>query len=136
MTRATLIPTSLNIIEINLSVVCGCIMVMRPFLQRHLPFLLGIRSERVEQISSPVISNEPPIAVLNIPFEYRPRTSAGFGGVNSSVGWIWHPGSSIDTHATIGAAPDDLKAGGQIGWPLRNELVPRTETGNNIIEER
>ncbi len=111
-------------------------MVMRPFLQRHLPFLLGIRSERVEQISSPVISSEPPIAVLNIPFEHRQRTSAGFGGVNSIVGWIWRQESSIDTHATAGAAPDDLEARGGIGLPLRNELLPRREIGNNIIEER
>ena len=136
MTRATLIPSSLSIIETNLSVVCGCIMVMRPFLQRHLPFLLGIRSERIEQTYPPVVGNERPIAVLNIPFEHRPRTSAGFGGVNSSVGWVWHQESRTDTHVTVGAAPDDLEPGGAIGWPLRDESLPRTEIGNNFIVQR
>ncbi|KAI4165837.1 MAG: hypothetical protein LQ346_009102 [Caloplaca aetnensis] len=34
-------PTSLVFVECNLSIICGCMMVLRPFLRRHLPFLLG-----------------------------------------------------------------------------------------------
>ncbi|KAL8877571.1 MAG: hypothetical protein Q9198_004436 [Flavoplaca austrocitrina] len=39
-------PTSLVVVETNLSVICGCIMVLRPFVRRHLPFLLGSETKR------------------------------------------------------------------------------------------
>lgn len=34
-------PTSLVFVECNLSIICGCVMVLRPFLRRHLPQVLG-----------------------------------------------------------------------------------------------
>ncbi|KAL8931551.1 MAG: hypothetical protein Q9216_007162, partial [Gyalolechia sp. 2 TL-2023] len=34
-------PTSLVFVECNLSIICGCVMVLRPFLRRHFPKVLG-----------------------------------------------------------------------------------------------
>ena len=61
-------------------------MVLRPFLGRHLPFLLGIRSERIEQTSPRVVDDEHAITSVNVPFNYRPKTDAGFGRMNNSAG--------------------------------------------------
>ncbi|KAL8645054.1 MAG: hypothetical protein Q9210_006924 [Variospora velana] len=34
-------PTSFVFVECHLSVICGCLMVLRPFLRRHFPYFLG-----------------------------------------------------------------------------------------------
>lgn len=70
-------------------------MVLRPFLGRHLPFLLGIRAERIEHISPRVVDVEHAVTSVNVPFEYRPKTDAGFGGVNNSAGEIWYQRPAI-----------------------------------------
>ena len=109
-------------------------MVMRPFLRRHLPFLPGIRSERVEQTSPGVANDDQPLTVLNIHIEYRGDVRAGLGGINSSAGWIWDQ-RRTRTQTTVGTATEDVEMGGVRGWPLRNDSLLRTDCRDNIIQE-
>ncbi|KAF6230668.1 hypothetical protein HO173_011019 [Letharia columbiana] len=130
------IPRSLGVVETNLSIICGCIMVMRPFLRRHLPFLLEIGSQRVEHKHAGVIDDEQPLKVFSITVESRlMKTGAGFGGVNSSAGWIWDHRSRIGTRAIVDTATQDLDMEGARDWPLRHDLSPKAERADNVIEE-
>ena len=73
--------------------------------------------------------------MVTIPARSRPNTSAGFGCINSSAGWSWDPPAALDTHVLVGATREDLGVGGEIGWPLRNDLSPGIERRDNVIEE-
>lgn len=42
------------IVELNMTVVCACVMVLRPFCRRHLPFLLRARRSRPTDDKTPV----------------------------------------------------------------------------------
>ena len=134
LSRAIVVPTSLSVVEANLSVICGCLIVARPFLRRHLPFLLGINSERVGQPWPQVVYDEQQLAVLKIPFECRQKTSAGFGGINSSAGWVW-AGSSTNTRD--GTVIVDVEQRAEMSrprnWPLRNNMLPRSGNQGNIV---
>ena len=101
-------------------------MVMRPFLQRHLPFLLGTNSKRIDQAFPYACNNNHPVTVLNLAVEYRAEVSAG---------WALGQRSSFDTHATAGTTADDVEMGGESDWPLRSDIALGTEMGNNIVEE-
>ncbi|CAF9923628.1 hypothetical protein IMSHALPRED_005975 [Imshaugia aleurites] len=134
LTRAVVIPTSvsLSVAETNLAIICGCLMVARPFLRRHLPFIIGNESERVEPTWPLAVNHEQPFIVFRTAFEHRPNMSAVIGGANSSAGWIWGRKNGIDSRAIFG---DDVERRGVRGWPLRNDILPRSDSLDNIIEE-
>ncbi len=132
-TPATLTAITLSLVETNFYVICGCLMVMPRFLRRHFPFLLGISPEHPEQESTGIDGDEHPVTV-NVFVEPRPKKSNGFGRINSSAGWIWSRGNIHDNHGTAGTGTGDLERGGEAGWPLRNNMAPEVERGNNARE--
>ena len=70
-----------------------------------------------------------------MPARSRPNTSAGFGHINSSAGWSWGRSAGLDTHVLVGTAGGDLGGGGEMGWPLRNDLSQGIRRTDNVIEE-
>lgn len=110
-------------------------MVARPFLRRHLTFLHRNESELVERTWPRVVDDEQPLTMRITPLEYRPKTSAGFGGINSSAGWIWGRIDRVESRATFGSATEEVERGSARGWPLRNDVSPRSDSQDNIIEE-
>ena len=102
-------------------------MVLRPFLRKHLPFLLETCPARARQTSSHSVDIEQPMIVLNTPVEFRCKTNTGFGGINSSAGWSWGHTSRVDTLRSVRGATADVKRGGDEGWPLRNDISPTVD---------
>ncbi len=129
-TPATLTAITLSLVETNFYVICGCLMVMPRFLRRHFPCLLGISPDHKP---TGVVGDEHQVTV-NVSIEPRPKTSAGFGRINSSAGWVWSRGNIHHNHGTAGTGTGDLERGGQAGWPLRNNMAPEDERGNNARE--
>ena len=65
---------SLTISETNLTVVCGSVMVLRPFCRRHLPFLLTGKATRPTDEQSPAAAN----ALANFDGPSGPRSKSGY----------------------------------------------------------
>lgn len=101
-------------------------MVMRPFLGKHLPFLLGIRSQRVEEGTPYDVGDEQPLNVVIVPANYRTKANAGFSGINSSAGWIQ---ASVDTI-------EDVGIGDVGGWPLTNKSSWRAPKEQTMYSKR
>lgn len=135
VSRAVVIPTSFSIAETNLAVICGCLMVARPFVRKHLSFLHGSDSELVERTWPRVMDDEQPLTLPITPLDYRLKTSAGFGGINSSAGWIWGRIDRVHSRAMFNAGTEDVEKGSARAWPLRNDMSPRSGSQDNIIEE-
>ena len=133
--RAVVIPTSLSVAETNLAVICGCLMVARPFLRKHLSFLHGSDSELVERPWPRAIDDGQPLTMPITPIEYRPTTSAGFGGINSSARSIWGRIDRVDSRTLFNIGIEDMEKGSARAWPLRNDMSPRSNGQDNIIEE-
>lgn len=60
----------IDVIENNMTVVCSCIMVLRPFLRRHFPFLLGSTKGRPTE--------ESPANGLNFDGPSGPKSKSGY----------------------------------------------------------
>ena len=113
-------------------------MVVRPFLRKHLPFTFGSERKHVGRVGQSwphIINHERQSIVLKTSFEYRSKRRAGFGGINSSAGWIWDREKGINSHAIFGTAGEVVRKESARGWPLRNDFSPRRDTQDNIIEE-
>ncbi|KAL8664813.1 MAG: hypothetical protein Q9168_007835, partial [Polycauliona sp. 1 TL-2023] len=104
---------SITIVELNLMIVCGSIMVLRPFCRRHLPFLLGIANAK----SRPTDESPPANGNQGIHYDgpmgprsksnYRTKVSAGSGGgggASSGKRSIW---AGLGTTRTGGGDDDD-----------------------------
>ena len=102
-------------------------MVMRPFVRRHLPFLLQSRPPYVRHTSLHSVDIEQPMTGVNIPVEFRSKTIADFGGINSSAGWVWDRGGRFDTLTSLRTTRADVERGNDEGWPLRNDISPRID---------
>ena len=66
---------SITVVEINLMIICGSIMVLRPFCRRHLPFLLGSGKSRPSD-KSPGINYDGPMGPKS-KSAYRAKVSGG-----------------------------------------------------------
>ncbi|KAL8665663.1 MAG: hypothetical protein Q9168_007657 [Polycauliona sp. 1 TL-2023] len=152
--------TSLIVAECNLSVICGCLMVLRPFVRRHLPFLLGSetrrgraggvgaaiydgyqRSETTTKISSGKHRKSNTMGSLG--GGLRSLVGGGGGGGGGAAGRR----ATADTDSTFvnGAEGRDIELG-KVGWPLesgrdgsggggRKARDIRSESEENIIEQ-
>ncbi|KAL8994020.1 MAG: hypothetical protein Q9169_005899 [Polycauliona sp. 2 TL-2023] len=80
---------SISVVELNLMVVCGSIMVLRPFCRRHLPFLLGNAKSRPtdESPANQGIRYDGPMGPKS-KSNYRTKVSGGSGGVSGKRS-IW-----------------------------------------------
>ncbi|KAL8773044.1 MAG: hypothetical protein Q9209_002064 [Squamulea sp. 1 TL-2023] len=147
--------TSLIVAETNLSVICGCIMVLRPFIRRHLPFLMGGESRRGRAAGAAIYDgyqrSETKTKISSSGLstgggERKSKCNANVGGLKSWVGGGGQRRMTSDTDSTfVGNGRDgDVELGEQrkvvVGWPLeggrngRSGREARSESEENIIE--
>ena len=136
-------PTSLVVVETNLSVICGCIMVLRPFVRRHLPFLLGSQTKRYRAAAGAAIYDgynrcETKTKISSGKHQ-KHSTSVSFGAKIKS--WVGNGGgagtrATDDTDSTFVGDGRDVELG-KVGWPLesgRGKREVKSESEENIIE--
>lgn len=156
--RAVVIPTSLGIVETNLSVIYACLMVLRPFVRKYFPFLLK-GDTSYQHRHSPLDGNDTNNGTCNAfdptsaNYSYQTKVSAGSGKHRT---WL---GKSINGKNRSGSedtavGDEDLEMGAIVGvaggegakertWPLKvqksyavqSARVPRSESKENIIDE-
>ncbi|KAL8898003.1 MAG: hypothetical protein Q9192_002307 [Flavoplaca navasiana] len=137
-------PTSLVVVETNLSVICGCIMVLRPFVRRHLPFLLGSETKRYRAGAGVAIydgcqRSETKTKVSSGKHQ-KHSTSGSFGRKIKS--WLGSGGGVVtratgDTDSTFVCDGRDVELG-KVGWSLesgRGKREVKSESEENIIEQ-
>lgn len=136
-----------SIIELNVAVICGCLAVVRPFLRRHFPGLLG--ESRVE--SKPCY-NKSSGSKANYFLRGNPRNR---NHSNGSIAQLSYPPKALPSwdgtgysqdivakkakhHMTAGqtgvSAGDDLEMG-----PMKaaaNTTVPATDNNNTVPEDK
>ncbi|KAI4255593.1 MAG: hypothetical protein L6R42_006651 [Xanthoria sp. 1 TBL-2021] len=95
---------SISVVELNLMVVCGSIMVLRPFCRQHLPFLLGSGKSRPtdESPANQGIHYDGPMGPRS-KSGYRTKVSGGSGGASAKRS-IW---GGLGTNRTGGADDDE-----------------------------
>ncbi|KAL8851457.1 MAG: hypothetical protein Q9221_003636 [Calogaya cf. arnoldii] len=98
---------SISVVELNLMVVCGSIMVLRPFCRRHLPFLLGGGKSRPtdESPANQGIHYDGPMGPRS-KSGYRAKVSGGSGGASGKRS-IW---SGLGTTRTGGNDDEDMES--------------------------
>ncbi|KAL8650343.1 MAG: hypothetical protein Q9226_005187 [Calogaya cf. arnoldii] len=98
---------SVSVVEMNLMVVCGSIMVLRPFCRRHFPFLLGSGKSRPtdESPANQGMHYDGPMGPRS-KSGYRAKVSGGSGGVSGKRS-IW---SGLGTTRTAGNDDDDMES--------------------------
>ena len=155
ISRAVVTPTSLGVAETNLAVICACLMVLRPFLRKHLPFLLGggTSYQRRHNYLDGLDHNTGTGNTLDprsASHSYETNVKAGSGKHKT---WL---GRSAGGKATSGGSEDtavgdeDLEMGALAGakggkettWPLRvqksyavqSARAPRSESKEKIID--
>ncbi|KAL9597906.1 MAG: hypothetical protein Q9219_004859 [cf. Caloplaca sp. 3 TL-2023] len=136
-------PTSLVFVECNLSIICGCVMVLRPFLRRHLPKVLGGYDYRRYRSPGPRGAYDGPHGPNSRSgYKIKVSTGGGYGKGGSSAGRSW-PGMGLKKNNTRSNS-DDTAVDGDIemgGWPSSGEKKsnnnkappPRSESEENII---
>ncbi|KAI4267330.1 MAG: hypothetical protein LQ337_008409 [Flavoplaca oasis] len=136
-------PTSLVVVETNLCVICGCIMVLRPFVRRRLPFLLGSESKRYRAGAGVAIfdgyQRSETKTKISGGKHQKHSTLGSFGGKIKS--WVGSGGGARttatgDTDSTFVSDGWDVEMG-KVGWPLesgRGKREVKSETEENIIE--
>ena len=155
ISRGVVIPTSLGVAETNLAVICACLMVLRPFLRKYLPFLLGgdTSYQRRHHYLDGLDHNTGTRNTLDptsASHSYETNVSAGSGKhktwLGRSVGGKTTSGGSEDT----AVGDEDVEMGGLAGarggkertWPLRvqksyavqSASAPRSESKEKIID--
>ncbi|KAL8754929.1 MAG: hypothetical protein Q9199_003991 [Rusavskia elegans] len=95
---------SISVVELNLMVVCGSIMVLRPFCRQHLPFLLGSGKSRPTE-ESPANQGIHYDGLMGPRSKsgYRTKVSGGSGGASAKRS-LW---GGLGTNRTGGADDDE-----------------------------
>ena len=156
ISRGVVIPTSLGVAETNLAVICACLMVLRPFLRKHLPFLLGgdtsyqRRRHHLDGLDYNTGTTRNTLDPTSASHSYETNVSAGSGKHKT---WL---GRNVGAKTTSGGSEDtavgdeDLEMGGLASakggkertWPLRvqksyavqSARAPRSESKEKIID--
>lgn len=156
--RGVVIPTSLGIVETNLSVICACLMVLRPFVRKYFPFLLK-GDTSYQHHRSPLDGNNTNDGSYNTfdptsaNHSYQTNVSAGSGKhrnwLGKSIG-----GKKRSRSEDTAVGDEDLEMGAMAGvgggegakeraWPLKvqksyavqSARAPRSESKEKIIDE-
>ncbi|KAL8949918.1 MAG: hypothetical protein Q9222_004007 [Ikaeria aurantiellina] len=68
---------AIAVVETNMTIICSCVMVLRPFCRRHLPFLLGSgRSKPSDDNNDAVLAYDGPMGPKS-KSDYRTKVSSG-----------------------------------------------------------
>ncbi|CAL8576420.1 hypothetical protein XPA_002305 [Xanthoria parietina] len=151
--------TSLIVVETNLSIICGCIMVLRPFVRRHLPFLLGAETRRGRRAGAGAgaaiydgyqRSNDTKTKISGAKSRKSNTTMSGSrgGGGGGLLSWVGGRRVTGDTDRTYVGADDgreDVELANVGVWPLKESgrsgggggksRDARSESEENIIEQ-
>lgn len=119
-------PTSLVFVECNLSIICGCVMVLRPFLRRHFPRVLGADYRRYKS-PGPQGAYDGPHGPSSRS-EYKTKISASYG--KGSVGRSWPGLGTKNRLHSDETAVDDME---MARWGGKDKTGPRSESEENII---
>ncbi|KAL9027317.1 MAG: hypothetical protein Q9196_004142 [Gyalolechia fulgens] len=131
-------PTSLVFVECNLSIICGSAMVLRPFLRRHCPRLLGGDYRRYKSPPGLQAAYDGPQGPGS-KSEYRTKVSARHGRGSGMVK-SWHGWRNKTTSGSDGTAVEDVAMGswGKVpdrdGWGRQLSKGQRSESEENIIQ--
>ena len=109
-------------------------MVLRPFLRKHLPFILSSDSGRVKQPSPHFVYYEEPFGGPNTPIQYRAKVSTGIINNNSGGGTGWEEKTRNNSDTTDATAVEDVELGASRDWPLKSGLMPKSERNGKIID--
>lgn len=122
-------PTSLVFVECNLSIICGCLMVLRPFLRRHFPGVLGGEYRRYNKSPGGDLvggAYDGPHGP-NSRSEYKTKISAaGYGKGSTLRSW---PGGKNRSHG----GDDGMDVGGDMELGRWGKKTGKSESEENII---
>ncbi|KAL8715743.1 MAG: hypothetical protein Q9220_000410 [cf. Caloplaca sp. 1 TL-2023] len=133
------VPTSTTLIiaETNLSVICGCVMVLRPFIRRHLPFLIGGDTRRSP--GAAIYDGYPRSRTdTKITSSGNPKSNISGSRGGGVKGWLaGGRRPRTDTDSTL-ADRGDMELG-PVGWPLESgrenkKRDARSESEEHIME--
>ncbi|KAL8871188.1 MAG: hypothetical protein Q9174_002929 [Haloplaca sp. 1 TL-2023] len=124
---SALVP-SISVVEMNLMIVCGSIMVLRPFCRRHLPFLLGSGKSRPNDVSpgNQGIHYDGPMGPKS-KSNYRTKVSGGSGTMSGKRS-IW---GGLGTTRTADDDDDMESLNTELGMLAPHALRAREKHGSH-----
>lgn len=126
-------PTSFVFVECNLSIICGCVMVLRPFLRRHFPKVLGGDYRRYRSPTGLQGAYDGPHGPGSRS-EYRSKVSARYGK-GSAMGRSWPGLGSKARSGSDDTAVEDVEMGAWGKQPSKDKTkTVRSESEENIIQ--